>query len=81
MPRRRGRPVHATLYEDGSVRIDGPRGTTGVGNVGEGGPSRGGYGTIRQFGPSNMPLPDLGSDKKKKRKRRRNLYAELGKRR
>jgi hypothetical protein len=45
--------VEAYLYEDGSVQIIGPSGRTGVGNVGEGGTARGGYGTVRQFGPTS----------------------------
>jgi hypothetical protein len=56
--------VSASLFEDGSVRVHGPR-PVGVGNVGEGGPSRGGYGTVRVFGPSGVADPF-----KRKRKKR-----------
>jgi len=48
--------VQAVRFEDGSVRVRGPR-PTGIQNVGEGGPSRGGYGTIRVFGPSTVRDP------------------------
>lgn len=48
--------VEAVLFEDGSVRVSGPR-PAGVANVGEGGSRRGGYGTVRVFGPSTVRDP------------------------
>jgi hypothetical protein len=67
--RKRNKRVRARLNEDGSVNVTGPRGRTGVPNVGEGGKPRGGYGTVRQFGPTTGRA-GIKRDPRKTRKKR-----------
>lgn len=64
--RKAKKKVKAILYEDGSVAVVGPNGRISVPNVGEGGRARGGHGTVRAFGPTNVRDPFRGSGTTKK---------------